>query len=145
MKTVPLKILLIEDSPTDAALLNALLQKVTEFVFQLEHAPELATGIKKISEEKFDVAMLDLGLPDSSGIESYERLRSHAEEVPIIIMTGNQDREVMASVMKQGADNYLVKDAFDGNRVAIAILSAIRNRSRYIEEQKQQSSSLQIS
>ncbi|CAN5208901.1 hypothetical protein BH10CYA1_BH10CYA1_59390 [soil metagenome] len=135
MKSVPLKILLIEDSPTDALLMTALLQRVTEFVFELDHASELAQGLRRLAESSYDAVLLDLGLPDSVGIETYDRLRALApEELPIIIVSGNDDRTLLTLALNKGADNYLLKDAFDGNRVAIAVLSAIRNRARNLAE-----------
>ncbi len=70
-----------------------------------------------------------MSLQDSTGIASYHELRALAKEnVPIIIITGSDDRAMVSEAMLQGADNYLVKDVIDGNRIAIAILSAIRNR-----------------
>jgi len=131
MKSVPLKILLIEDSPTDAILMAALLQQVAEFVFEMDHATELAQGVSRLAESSYDAVLLDLGLPDSVGIETYDQLRALApEKLPIIIISGNEDRTLLTQALNKGADNYLLKDAFDGNRVAIAVLSAIRNRAR---------------
>jgi len=133
MKSVPLKILLIEDSPTDAILMAALLQQVAEFVFEMDHATELAQGVSRLAESSYDAVLLDLGLPDSVGIETYDQLRALApEKLPIIIISGNEDRTLLTQALNKGADNYLLKDAFDGNRVAISVLSAIRNRARHL-------------
>jgi DNA-binding NarL/FixJ family response regulator len=134
-KINPLRILLIEDSPTDALLLNAKLQQVTEFVFDLEHVTTLADGVSKLEAgPKFDAVILDLSLPDSFGIETYAKVRSHVSEaVPVIIVSGNDDRAMLNDALKQGADNYLVKDTVDGNRIAVAILSSLRNRSNKLD------------
>jgi DNA-binding response OmpR family regulator len=129
MPPTPLKILLIEDSPTDALLLRELLRQVTEFAFEMEHVIDLESAVKTISTTSFDAIVSDLGLPDSSGVKTYDRIRATAPVTPVIIVSGNHDRELLTTVMNKGADNYLIKDNFDGNRVAIAILSAIRNRS----------------
>ena len=128
MKGNPLSILLIEDSPTDAMLLSENLQRVTEFAFEMEHADALGTGIQRLAEKTYDAIILDLGLPDSTGIKTFECVKAQAEGIPIIILSGNNDRSVLTEVMNAGADNYLIKDSADGNRIAIAILSAIRNR-----------------
>lgn len=133
MKSVPLKILLIEDSPSDATLFNALLQRVVEFSFEMDHAENLDSGISKLKGSSYDAIVLDLGLPDSVGIKTYETVREHAEDVPIIILTGNDDQKMLVQAMKKGADNYLLKDVYDGNRIAISILSAMRNRSRIMQ------------
>jgi|AGTN01.2.fsa_nt_gi Response regulator containing a CheY-like receiver domain and an HTH DNA-binding domain len=128
MSPVPLKILHIEDSPTDSALFGALLKQVVEFDIAIDHVGQLADGISRVGEEKYDAVVLDLGLPDSFGIGTYDQMRKHAPSVPIIIVTGNDDREMLAEAMSKGADNYLIKDAFDGNRIAVAILAAMRAR-----------------
>jgi DNA-binding NarL/FixJ family response regulator len=129
MPPTPLKILLIEDSPTDALLLRQLLLQVSEFPFEMEHVIDLETAVKNMSVNSYDAIISDLGLPDSFGIKTYHRIREHAPLTPVIIVSGSNDRDLLNQVMNQGADNYLIKDNFDGNRIAIAILSAIRNRS----------------
>jgi DNA-binding response OmpR family regulator len=128
MKGRPIRILLIEDSPTDALLFTENLQSVTELSFQTDHAEALNVGIEKLAGETYDAIILDLGLPDSSGLVTFESVKKHARGVPIIIMSGTDDRYVLSEAMQKGADNYLIKDSVDGNRIAIAILSAIRNR-----------------
>lgn len=128
MKNTNIKLLVIEDSPSDAELLSSLLKRVNELNFEIAHSTDLGGGMKKIDADNVDVVILDLGLPDSFGITTYETLRAHSPQLPIIIITGNDDREMLAEAMNKGADNYLIKDAFDGNRVAVAILAAMRNK-----------------
>ncbi len=128
MRNRPLSILLIEDSPTDALLLDMNLQKVPEFVFQMDHADGLQAGMQKLHANSYDAIILDLGLPDSAGVQTFDKVRARAAETPIIILSGADDRSMLTESLNRGADNYLIKDSADGNRVAIAILSAIRNR-----------------
>ena len=130
MNTAPIKILLVEDSLSDAYLLGELLKRVTEFDFQMTHSVDLASGIDRLDASSFDAIILDLELPDSFGLSTYEKVREKASNTPIIIASGNDDRELMAKALNHGADNYLIKDAFDGNRIAIAVLSSMRNRAR---------------
>jgi len=137
-KHVPLKILLIEDSPTDAMLLNVKLQEVTEFGFEMENVATLSAGLTKAGSGNFDAVILDLSLPDSFGLETYEKIRDCVSEaVPIIIVSGNDDRSLLNEAMQAGADNYLVKDTFDGNRIAVAILSSMRNRNHRLDTAQQ--------
>lgn len=123
-----LRILLIEDSASDAALLNALLEDVEELEFITEHVSELRTALAKIESQQYDAVILDLGLPDSFGVETYDQVRERAPLLPIIIVSGNDDRSMMNDALNKGADNYLLKESFDGNRIAVAILSAIRRK-----------------
>ncbi|MBS2008966.1 MAG: response regulator [Cyanobacteria bacterium SZAS TMP-1] len=129
---------MIEDSPTDALLLQAKLQGVTEFSFLIEHVTSLAAGIKQAEQVGFDAVILDLSLPDSQGLTTYSRLRDVVpESVPIVIVTGNEDRALLNDALKQGADNYLVKDTLDGNRIAVAILSSMTNRNQRLNTAQQ--------
>lgn len=130
MKNTPIKILLVEDSMSDAFLLGELLKRVVEFDFDMTHSVDLASSIDQLTANNFDAVILDLELPDSFGLSTYEKIREKADNTPIIIASGNDDRELMANAMNRGADNYLIKDAFDGNRIAIAVLSSMRNRTR---------------
>lgn len=123
-----MKIPHIEDSPSDTALFSALIKQVVEFDIAIDHANQLADGLSKVEESKYDAVVLDLGLPDSLGITTYDKMREHAPNTPTIIVTGNDDREMPAEALNKGVDNYLIKDAFDGNRVAVAILAAMRAR-----------------
>jgi DNA-binding response OmpR family regulator len=126
----PLRILLIEDSPADALMMSARLQEVTEFIFDMRHATTLSSGLELAAEGNVDAIILDLTLPDSAGLGAYSKLRAKvSESVPIIIVTGPEERDLVSEALREGADNYLVKNKADGNRIAIAILSAIRNRS----------------
>ena len=136
-KDNPLKILLIEDSPTDALLLSAKLQEVTEFSFSMEHVETLAQGLK-VDSASFDAVILDLSLPDSMGLATYQKLRESVDmAVPIIIVTGDDDRATINDALTLGADNYLVKDTFDGNRIAVAILSSMKNRDNKLNTAQQ--------
>src|SRR5262245_20328977 len=94
MKSIVLRLLLIDDSPSDAALLGSLLDLVVDFNFEMSRAKDLKTALKKMSMERFDAVLLDLNLPDSTGLETYERLREENQRVPIIIISGNGDREL---------------------------------------------------
>jgi DNA-binding response OmpR family regulator len=128
MDQQPLSILFIEDSVADVKLIKESLKSVIEFSFALDHAMNLGSGLAKLAEQKYDAIILDLGLPDSSGLDTLAAVRAKNEEVPIIILSGNADRSILLDALSKGADNYLLKDRADGNRIAIAVLFAIRNR-----------------
>jgi len=128
MNHTALKLLLIDDSPSDAALIGSLLDRVDDFSFEMSRAKDLKTASRKLTEDHYDAVLLDLNLPDSSGLETYEKLRADNVNVPIIIISGLEDRDIANQALSTGADNYLIKDSFDGNRVALAVLSAIKNR-----------------
>ena len=124
----PLSILLVEDSPTDALLLEENLHQVVEFDFDLAVVNSLHGGLEKLVGKTYDAIILDLSLPDSFGLQTLDSVRAAGQNIPIVIYSGNDDRHLLTEALQRGADNYLIKDSADGNRIAIAILSAIRNR-----------------
>jgi len=124
----PTKILLVEDSTSDAILMEEMLTGVEDFPHSVQHVESLKQSKEQIDSTKYDAIILDLSLPDSTGLKTYTTMRAMAPDIPIIIMTGNDDRTQLVAAMNNGADNYLIKDKVDGSRIAIAILSAIRNR-----------------
>lgn len=122
------EILLVEDSPSDAELMASMLADIKEFPNRVDNVQSLSDARAALQSRHFDAIVLDLNLPDSNGLRTYTELREVAPQIPIIILTGMDDREVLTQALKNGADNYLIKDKADGGRVAIAILASIRNR-----------------
>jgi DNA-binding NarL/FixJ family response regulator len=122
-------LLLVEDNPADVALFEELLELIQDFKFVSYHVTSLRSAIDSVSGDKFDCIVLDLNLPDSQGLQTYKDMRKHALATAIVILSGEAERETMLHALRAGADNYLIKGSSDGNRIAIAILSAMRNYS----------------
>ena len=68
-----------------------------------ERSDTLETGILRLAEKTYDAIIFDLGLPNSTGIKTFESLKAQAKSVPIIILSGNDHRSVLTEVMKAGA------------------------------------------
>lgn len=132
-----LYLLLVEDNPADAELFQELLELIDDFKFVSHHVDTLSSAVNEAQTKKFDCIILDLNLPDSQGIDTYKAMRQHATATAIVILSGQSDRDVMLDAIRHGADNYLIKGSCDGNRIAIAILSAMRS---YLEQHKQDDS-----
>lgn len=132
----PIRILLIEDSPTDALLLESSLAGEQGFPYELVRAERLAEGLALITGQPFDVALSDLGLPDSQGLATFTELHKNAPQVPIIVLTRNDDMETALSALKLGAQDYLPKGELGGVLLSKTIRYAIeRNRLvRQLEE-----------
>src|SRR5512137_1336362 len=82
MSTAPMSILLVEDSPSDAALLQESLNEREPGQFQFTHVETLAEGLAQVNQRRFDALMLDLSLPDSIGRETFLRARAGAPQLP---------------------------------------------------------------
>jgi len=107
-----IKILLIEDNPDDFSFIRELLEEV-EDQFELTNAETLKKGLKSIDDGQYDVILLDLGLPDSIGFDTFNKVHKHAPETALIILTGLRDEEIGNHAVKEGAQDYLVKGPID--------------------------------
>ncbi len=117
-----LDILLIEDNPADAVLLEEYLrfQQVT-----IECASTLAEGLDQAHSRRFDAVLLDLGLPDSSGLETISRVSNTLVDVPIIVLTGMEDEDIAMKAVSRGAQDYLLKGQIDAASIVRSVRYAI--------------------
>jgi FixJ family two-component response regulator len=116
----------IEDNPADAALIRA------NVVHVLPRAKfDLATRLADLTPERAaaaDCALLDLSLPDASGLEALVVLRGMCPDLPIIVLTGFDDLPLALNALRCGAEDYLVKNSVDGYTMERAIRYAIERR-----------------
>ncbi len=126
-----LTVLLIEDSPDYAALVQQWLSVRTEIAFVLHWTDSLQAGLYRLKQGGVDVILLDLGLPDSSGADTYGRTKLHAAGVPVILLSGEDSEQLALRLVQEGAQDYLVKSSCNGESLAKAIQYAVvRNASR---------------
>ena len=103
------KILLIEDNPAEARLLQELLKQAQSKEFSLFHVKRLQAALKELHQDSYDVILLDLTLPDSQGLSSLPQLINHAPSLPIVVLTNLNDEDLAIEAVRQGAQDYLVK------------------------------------
>ncbi|MEM9091973.1 MAG: diguanylate cyclase [Cyanobacteria bacterium P01_F01_bin.53] len=103
------KILLIEDNPGDVYLVKELLAEAEEIQYELTHVDSLNAGLDHLNEAGCDLVLLDLGLPDSQGINTLLKLQSAAPDLPTVVLTDFNDGLFATDLVKQGAQDYLVK------------------------------------
>ncbi len=128
-----IKILLIEDNPGDARLLQETLLEVGSTQFELVHVEQLKQGQTYLDTNPVDVILLDLSLPDSQGIETLIQTQRQASGTPIVVMTGLNDETLAMKALQRGAQDYLVKGQVNGDLLARSIRYAIE-RKRIEEE-----------
>jgi len=124
----PIKVLLIEDSPGDARLIEEMLSEVNGTPFDVENVSRLSDGLTRIAKGGIDAVLLDLGLPDSVGLDTFKKIQDHAPEVPIVMLTGLDDTELALEGMRMGAQDYLVKGSADGDLLARTLRYAIERK-----------------
>ena len=121
----PVRVLLIEDDPYDAELTMAALGEIQSFRCLGERTETLHQGLDRISQGAVDIILLDLGLPDSLGLNTFELAYGRNPDVPMIILSGLADEDLAARIVMEGAQDYLVKGKFDSHLLARAIRYAI--------------------
>ncbi|MBI1192935.1 MAG: response regulator [Bacteroidetes bacterium] len=123
------RVLLIEDNPADARLVEIFLRESTLLDCQITRADELQSGLEKLEEGEFDVILLDLTLPDSQGFSTVKTMIEEFPEYTIIVMTGLEDENLALNSVKAGAQDFIVKGKFDANLLSRTISYAIERHS----------------
>ncbi|MCJ7434173.1 MAG: GAF domain-containing protein, partial [Anaerolineales bacterium] len=123
-----IRVLLIEDDPDDILLLKESLAEVSAVRIKLAHAGRLSEGLKRIAEQKFDVVLLDLNLPDSRGLDTLSSLLRQASTIPIVVLSGLADDLTTIEAVRQGAQDYLVKGEISGPMLGRVLRYAIERK-----------------
>lgn len=119
------RLLLVEDNPADAALHIAMLRSTAlSELFEIAVVGRLSDCVLAL-EEMPACVLLDMGLPDAQGVEGIARIRIVAPDVPVVVLTGNEDDAVGLDALQCGAQDYLVKGHVDGRTLARSIRYAI--------------------
>ncbi len=130
----PCTVLLVEDNLADAELAMHALRYAREASFHVEHVSELAAALVRLARDDIDVALVDLSLPDSSGIETFQAIRAAAPAVPIVMLTGSDDEQIVLEMLHQGAQDYLLKHEVEPKLLARSLRFAIeRQRTAALE------------
>ena len=133
MKGSLTRILLVEDNPGDARLIREMLAEAEGASFEIDWAPQLSAGLEKLSRGEIDLVLLDLGLPDSRGLDTFVKAYAQAPQIPFVVLTGLDDQTLALSAVRKGAQDYLVKGQTDGEVLLRAIRYATE-RKRIEEE-----------
>ena len=108
-----MKVLLVEDNPGDRRLVEEMFAENAQDEIALASAGSLFVALSRLAEEHFDVVLLDLSLPDSSGLNTLGAVRTHAPSVPVVLLTGLDDDRICHEALKHGAQDYLLKNTLD--------------------------------
>jgi phosphoserine phosphatase RsbU/P len=129
------KILLVEDDPDDVWVMRNLLGDRWDAPFKLTQVELLSAAIERCAEDKFDVVLLDLSLPDSQGLETFFAMHAHANDVPIVVLTGHADEASAVKAVQAGAQDYLVKGQVNDHLLVRSIRYAIERSRRHRAEE----------
>lgn len=121
-------VLLVEDNPGDARLIAALLEDAASYglAMSLATVDTLSGAIERLRSTAFDLVLLDLGLPESSGLETVQRLRTALQRLPpLVVLSGLNDEDVAVQALQAGAQDYLVKGRVEPSALARTIRHAL--------------------
>lgn len=108
-KAQPRVLLLIEDNPADADLVEELLEQAHGERYKILRATRISDAVEKLNNNHVDVVLLDLRLPDGTGITTLQSIRNANQEIPIVVLTGSDDEVLATSCINAGAQDYLCK------------------------------------
>ena len=123
-----LRILLVEDNPTDVLLVEVALEDMAAHAAVLTHVERLEDAQAALRSEEFEIVLLDLSLPDGQGLGNFELLRAAAPGVPIIVLTGSANEELGLEAIARGAADYLTKGATDAALLERSVRYAIERK-----------------
>ncbi len=129
-----IRVLLVEDNRGDARLVERRLAGQSSPRFEIQVADRLRTGLRLLATDEFDVALLDLSLPDhpEPGVDILRQAREASPRTPIVVLTGCDDPELASELLRSGAQDYLLKDELDSGLLVRSLLYAI-DRQRWDE------------
>jgi two-component system, cell cycle response regulator len=123
-----MNILLVEDNPSDVRLVHEALRDLDALRFNVVHAATLGQALECLASRRLDIGLLDLDLPDSRGLDVVQQIRGVAPQMPLVVLTGNNDQRVATASLQEGAQDYLVKAEVSGQSLWRALRYAIERQ-----------------
>jgi putative two-component system response regulator len=128
MSKETIKVLVVEDNPADAQLIQDMMLEYAAGTVELKIAEKLSAAMEMLSETGFEAVLLDLGLPDSKGLRTLEKVLERFSELPIIVLTGLADELAGIEAVKRGAQDYIVKGQINWKSVHSSIRFAVERK-----------------
>jgi signal transduction histidine kinase len=123
-----IKVLLVEESPSDVRLILDMLAKAEGFSFDFENADQLSSGLKRLAAGGIELVLLSLSLPDSRGFDTFDKMHAQAPDVSIIVLVDVHDEDLGIKAVQEGAQDYLIRGQIDSNLLIRAIRYAIERK-----------------
>jgi len=125
------RVLLLEDSRTDAVLVAESLRHSSSAAFTVTVEETLAGALAHLAREAVDVALVDLTLPDSEGLATFTAVHEADRELPVVVLTGAAEARLGLAAVEAGAEEFLVKGELRGDRLARVLLYSMERRRRF--------------
>jgi diguanylate cyclase (GGDEF)-like protein/PAS domain S-box-containing protein len=135
-------LLLIEDNPGDARLLREMINEQGDRDTEFTHVQSMAEAEKYLAEWKFDIILLDLGLPDATGLGAVRRAHAGAPHTPLVVLTGLDDESLAGQALQEGAQDYLIKGQIEARGLFRALRYAVERKTMeealFVEKERAQ-------
>lgn len=129
------RLLLVEDQDVDAEVVRLVLGRSKDFRVSTERVTTLSEALAAVHDRQYDVVVLDLGLPDSSGVESVRKLCAAAPATPIVVFTGLDDDDLALAAIQCGAQEFLSKEHLMGHLLVRVIRHSIARQQQLLHAQ----------
>jgi signal transduction histidine kinase len=127
-----IQVLLVEDNEEHAELLERMLLESNDPVFEVARYPALRPALDALEVPGFQIVLLDLSLPDSEGLQTFQRMQDRAPDLPIVVLTGMDDEALAVETVQRGAQDYLVKGRLDNRMLVRSLRYALeRKKTQY--------------
>ncbi len=126
-------VILVDDNPTDVKLIYKFLSKSNNEQFSLTTFDRIGDAIEELNKNSYNVMLLDLSLPDGSGIRTLNKANQVVPDMPIIIITNEEDDELAIKAVKSGAQDFIVKNTFDAGMLFRSIRHAIERKRLWVK------------
>lgn len=123
-------LLVVDDNRADSDYIKTLLDEVAPNKFKVYTASTFAETLEVITLREVDIITLDLYLPDSQGLGTLLAIRAKVPTVPVVVVSGLDDTKITKESLFYGAQSYLVKGDFDGNKLLDAMTQAMAKQSQ---------------
>jgi len=121
-------LLVVEDNRGDARLFREMFREEGNHDTKLTHVECMKDAEKHLAENRVDVILLDLGLPDAQGLGAVRRAHAAAPSVPLVVLTGLDDHTIAAQALQEGAQDYLIKGQIEARGLGRALRYAVERK-----------------
>lgn len=135
MNEKAINILLVEDNPAEAMLFMETLEETEPGQFEVVHAARMSKAREYIGQNRLDAILLDLSLPDSQGLDTLSEIQQTGTDLPILVLTGNEDESMGMKAVGMGAEDYLFKGDMHGPLLVRSIRYAIQRKKNEVERE----------
>ena len=144
MSSLPIRVLLIEDNPGDARLLQEMLNQPGSLKAELTHLGSMNDALNHLERNAANVILLDLGLPDAEGLEAVRKVHAAAPSTPLVVLTGLDDELLATEALQEGAQDYLIKGQIEAHPLLRAVRYAIERQRMQVETDQVRRLQLQL-